>query len=284
MQLLNPVEEQQIMSNEPSACPFRYQEQFVEWMTALDSRAPEASLLVGELCEQTVYRLEAYQTSYLARVTSTLSDTLFEACENLFGIELVSQLLAGYFKLHPPKAEKLTDAPQGFPQYLRAQVQSREGLLFADLADVCLQRWKMLTAHDPTQQFPTVDTLLSRMAVLSPAAYIHPCSSHDLSAAWGFAQEKANAILSESIFKETRGVFLVKSSPTDFAVIGIPSVLSSMAKALASGESIETAIDELSRSASADGENTALLVQHLIACFSAAGLLTEIPFGEEMEQ
>jgi len=272
------------MTTEPPPFDFKYQNQFVEWMTALDSRDPDASPMAREICENTVYRLEAYQSSYLARVTSTLSDTLFEACENLFGIELVSQLLAGYFKLHPPHAENLTDAPQGFPQYLRAQVKSREGLLFADLADVCLQRWKMLTAHDPKQQIPTAETPLSRMAVLSPAAYIHPCSNHDLSAAWGFAQEKTNAILNESVFIEVRGVFLVKSSPTDFSVIGIPLALSSMAKSLASGDSLEAAIDELSSNANADGESIAPLVQHLVACFSAGGLLTEIPFGEEMEQ
>jgi hypothetical protein len=57
-----------------------------------------------------------------------------------------------------------------------------------------------------------------------------------------------------------------------------------MAKSLASGESLEAAIDELSSNANADGESIAPLVQHLVACFSAGGLLTEIPFGEEMEQ
>lgn len=240
-----------------------YQNDFLNWLTALDERSGGESELAQWVKPEYLHRLETYQSSYLGRVTANLSDTLFEACENLFGKELVAQVLAGFFKENPPRASALTSAADTLPARLRATHVEREALLFADLAEICIVRWKVLTGEDPPQRpFDSVgngNANIDLSAVyLSPQAHVvWPCAQHDLSEAWMLAQSTQStqstqsaqsaqaSTVPEHLFNNVTGVILAKSSPTDFHVIAVPGGLEGFVRGLAAGFSVEQAIEKL---------------------------------------
>ncbi|NBW82656.1 DUF2063 domain-containing protein, partial [bacterium] len=168
---------------------FKYQQEFVEWLVALDERRGCEAPVAEYVKKKFQYRFEAYQGSYLGRVTSNLSSTLFEACEKVFGKEFVQQVLAAFFKEHPPTADILTNAAAGLPDFLRSQQFSREALLFADLVDVSLQRWRVLTGDDPVVSVPTSTTPLSSVSLVTSSAYVPASGQHDLFVAWGCSAE-----------------------------------------------------------------------------------------------
>ncbi|MEN9529053.1 MAG: hypothetical protein RI932_926 [Pseudomonadota bacterium] len=261
--------------NSETTLPFKYQWSFVEWMTSLDARTPAESELRDVVTAESLYRLETYQSSFLSRISSNLSETLFEACENLFGVEVVAKVLAGFFKFHPPTAESITDAPAQLPEHLRATAHTKEALLFADVADVCMRRWRILTAADPHAVSPTEDTPLEAVHLMSPSDYIAPSGQHDLAAAWESGAEKPFEYLPDSLFGDSAGLLLVKTSPTDLTFVRVPIQLNEFVRALVAGLSIEQAVDALEQSASADAENCLALLTEFMAKMQIQRLLTQ---------
>ncbi|MBM3382920.1 MAG: hypothetical protein FJY29_10810 [Betaproteobacteria bacterium] len=261
--------------NIETTLPFIYQWSFVEWMTSLDARTPLESELCDVVTSESLYRLETYQSSFLSRISSNLSETIFETCENLFGAEVVAKVLAGFFKFHPPTADSITDAPIQLPEHLRATADTKEALLFADVADVCMMRWRILTAEDPHGVSPRGDTPLDAVHLLSPSEYIAPSGKHDLAAAWEAGSEKTSEHLPDSLFNDSAGLLLVKSSPTDLTFVRVPTKLNEFVRALVAGLSIEYATDAFEQSAAADAENCLALLTEFMAKMQAQGLLTQ---------
>lgn len=255
-----------------SAVVFDYQKQFVEWLTALDERTPSESVIAESLHASSVYRLNAYQESYLGRVTSSLSETLFEACENLFGAERVAQVLASFFKTHPPSAESLTSAADRLPTFLRTLGDSRDALLFADLAEMSLLRWRLLTAEDPIVVPPSASASLSQLRLVRPAAFVAAGGHHALDRAWDWAQKPCEAeVLPEDIFEQKRGVLLVKASAWEFSVVGVPPSLELFVCSLVNGRTVEEALGCLEND---DSDVLAQLVQQIVARLAGCRLLS----------
>jgi hypothetical protein len=255
--------------------PFKYQKHFVEWMTSLDERTPENSGLQDIVSPDSLYRLETYQSSFLSRISNNLCETLFEACENLFGVELVAQILAGFFKFNPPTAESITEAPNALPSYLRATAKTREALLFSDLAEISIKRWKILTALDPRVVQPNELTPLHQLHLVKPSAYIQACSKHDLATAWQLSESKISGGLPESLFEKCTGVLIAKSSPTDLTILTVPEQLQCFVQALVQGSSVEHGIDVLEQSSVGNEEVCIMLMSEMMTALQAQNLLTQ---------
>jgi len=226
-----------------------YQQDFITWLTALDERNAWDCAVAALLKDDCVYRLSAYQGSYLGRVTKNLSETLFEPCEKIFGKDEVFRVLASFFKLHPPSTDSLTDAALALPSFIRAQQVRPEVLLFADLVEVSLIRWRLLTGDDPSEKRLDVAAPLSNVFLLSTAHYIHPTGHHDLGRTWqvstGAEAMLPNADVWQEILAEKVGVILAKTSPTMLSVVSVPPALVSFVTALIEGHSVEDAIEAL---------------------------------------
>lgn len=244
-----------------------YQEKFVEWLSALDDCSPEQCTLAEYIQAKSIYRLNTYQSSYLGRITANLSENLFEFCENIFGKELVTTLLATYFKHHPPRSESLTDAPVGLPETLRQQTSAPESLLFADLAEVCIQRWKILTSEDPVILLPNSDTSLNELKLIKQSSYIQPCGEHNLFSVWEASQVKQSAFKSQTFFSECIGILIAKTSPIDFIALRVPKELSALVNALIEDKTAEQALSILSESFSEESE---MLTQQVNEFFNRA--------------
>ena len=260
---------------------FQYQRELIEWLTALDERSGSEAPIASFIKQDTLHRLDTYQASYLGRITANISETIFEACENLFGKELVSQILASFFKIHPPRAETLTEAASALPNFLRTTDASPEALLFADLAELSLKRWQILISEDPTHTQPAGNAPLSRLCLQAQAAYLSPAGHYDLSEAWNTAQKPISSDvdnLSEAIFASRKGIIFGKTGATEFVVVGVPDPLATFARALMRGASVEMAIDALEQSLSQNSselqqENATALLQLLLQALSTTRLL-----------
>ncbi|MEY4065999.1 MAG: putative DNA-binding domain [Pseudomonadota bacterium] len=252
---------------------FDYQKQFLEWLTALDERTPAESDIGNYLNESSVYRLNAYQESYLGRVTASLSETIFESCEHLFGKEFVAQVLASFFKAQPPTAESLTSAAEALPHFLRTlNKESRDALLFADMAEISMLRWRLLTSVDPIVVAPSASASLSELRLVQPAAFVAPSGHHSLERAWECSQAPHDEeFLPEGIFVEQRGVLLVKASAWEFSVVGVPQALEVFVSSLVEGRTVEEAVGCLEHEGS---DELADLVQQMMAQLMGSRLLS----------
>lgn len=254
--------------------PFKYQRDFVEWLVALDERRGSDSPVAEVVMEQFLYRLEAYQGSYLGRVTANLSSTLFEACEKIFEKEFVQQVLAAYFKEHPPMASVLTEAANGLPDFLRAQKMTREALLFADLVEVSLLRWKVLTGKDPVAVAPSPSTPLSEVHLVGCSAYVPASGQHDLFSAWEFSAEVFAKGIPEEIFENRVGALIAKISPLEFTLVAVPAPLHRLAEILVDGGSVEDAVSGLVADAAGSDSGLPELLQSFLAKITSSGLMT----------
>ena len=224
-----------------------YQKLFVDWLTSLDATPAAESGLAYLVKTKYLHRLDTYQASYLGRVTGNLSDTLFEACENLFGPELVAQILAGFFKASPPQADLITDAANGLPAMLRQTQTAAEALLFADLAEICIARWRILTSADSVHAPIPEGHPLNQVQLSKNVHLIWPCARHDLSETWTLAQRKIDSGLPAGIFSQEVGVLLAKSSSVSFHVVAVPERLRTLVQSLVNGADVESAVLDLER-------------------------------------
>lgn len=222
---------------------FHYQEDILRWLTALDARSGRESGLEKYVLENHLYRLDTYQSSYLGRITINLTDTVFEPCAKLFGRDFVCSLLAAFFKSHPPVSPTLTAAAAELPNHLRSHGETRESLLFADFAALCLERWELLIGPDPQfQRISLADSSLSWVYLIPQSRFIAPCGAHDLANAWIDAQNAVALQMPTRLFESTCGVLLTKTSATDLHVISVPESLIQFAGALVAGHSIEDSV------------------------------------------
>jgi hypothetical protein len=253
---------------------FKYQQEFVEWLVALDERRGSEAPVGAFVKQQFLHRLEAYQGSYLGRVTSNLSTTLFEVCEKIFDKDFVQQVLAAYFKEHPPTADILTNAAGGLPAFLRAQQSTREALLFADLVDVSLLRWNVLTGHDPVLVAPKSTSPLSEVYLVGASAYVPASGQHDLFAAWGCSADACEAGIPECVFEAQVGVLIAKPSPLEFSLVAVPGPLHLLAEILVNGGSVEDAVNGLAADDAANEEQLPQLLQIFLSKLTSSGLMT----------
>lgn len=236
---------QKSKKTDPAA--FRYQQELVAWLTDLNGCSGLESGLEKFILPAHLYRLDTYQSSYLGRITINLAKTVFEPCANLFGTEFVCLVLAGYFKTLPPASDALTSAADGLPEVLRKDEINREALLFADLCEICIRRWTILTSADPqssTCNFVHED--LHRVFLKKETLLVRPSSRHDLAFAWSLTtQSNPAAGLPDSIFAAVSGVLLCKSTATEFHVTEVPETLMVFCSSLTEQMSVASAIDVL---------------------------------------
>lgn len=263
------------MNKEKFEEEFRYQMEFVDYLNSLEKISHSKTRLASSLSDKYLYRLETYQSSYLGRITSNLSDTLFQECQNLFGQELVAQVLAGFFKVTPPTETNLIDAPRKLTEYLRNNTSSKESLLFADLAEICIRRWAILIGPDFEASTPSTDTPFSDLYLLRSTELVKPCAHHDLYLCWLSSQSK-DAEIPEDIFQQSSGVLLAKTSPTDFIVVAVSSSVLPLVEALNRGLSLEQALDAFTEHESEATSQKTLFddVQSLITSLAASKILT----------
>jgi hypothetical protein len=255
---------------------FQYQIHFMVWLTDLDDRRAAESLLSNSVDERYLHRLETYQASYLGRITANLSETIFEACENLFGKEFVAHVFAGFFKSQPPRAADLTSAADELPAILRQSNQSREALLFADVADLCTRRWSILTDTDDNDTQATDQHSLENIFLRSGSQLLMPSGAHDLAAAWSHAAYSNNGSLPEIIFTQRRAVLLGKNHHLQFQVVAIAEPFEPFAQALIDGLSVAASVDILESELAlkkADESDLTEEFQNLLATLTQLDLL-----------
>ena len=259
---------------------FQYQKDFLEYLHSLEKFSSKKSPLQQSLNTTEIKRVETYQSSYLGRITSNLADTLFEECTNIFGRELVSKVLAGFFKSSPPTAANLIDAPNMISDHLRSSTHSKEYLLFADLAEICIKRWAILTGPDPKSCLPSANSSFSDLFLLPTTDFLKPCSQHDLYLCWNQSQTQSDEI-PEEIFKQQCGVLLAKTSPTLILVIAVPTELYPLAESMIQGSSLEQAIENLTLCESdISQQSLAKALQSFIATLAGSHVLTAVPITE----
>lgn len=253
---------------------YDYQRHFVDFINTLEKPSAKNSRILASIDDKFAYRLETYQSSYLGRITTNLAESLFEECQSLFGNELTSQILAGFFKNNPPKANNLINAADRLPEYLRTHTDSPQSLLFADLSEICIQRWALLTDADPTRQAPTQHVSLDSLYLMRTARLIKPCAHHNLYACWTLAQLHTVQI-PNSVFEKSSGVLLAKTSATELSVIDVPMEIVPLIEALRNGASLSEAVQFLA--SHARGYAEAELnheVQRIIAALASCNALT----------
>jgi hypothetical protein len=259
---------------------FKYQKNFLEYLTNLEKFSACHTPLSRNLKDPKLNRIETYQSSYLGRITSNLADSLFEECTNLFGRELVSRVLADYFKCNPPTATNLIDAPDNLPTYLRSCSESKEALLFADLAEMCLKRWAILTGPDPKVSPACTDSNFSELFLLPSANFIKPSAHHDLYCCWNQSQSQSQSQkydIPEEIFNHSVGVLLAKTSPTQFFALAVSSEVYPFIEAMVQGTSLEEALETLAQSASEDPQQAiASTLQNLISTLAGSNIFTNV--------
>jgi hypothetical protein len=237
---------------------FQYQKDFVAWLTELNEKSGLSSGMEKHIRSKYLSRLDTYQSSYLGRITVNLAETVFEPCVRLFGRDFVCRVLASHFKTYPPENSTLTSAADFLPEVLRVGIDHPEAMLFADVCEICIRRWKILTSIDPVHtsfDFNTED--LDTVYLKSEVELITPCAKHDLSGAWLLAtQHESPESLPADLFKTISGVLLCKSSPTQFHVVDVPQQLIAFCLALVEKRSVASAIDQLENHLSASEPQT----------------------------
>lgn len=269
------------MSEADESKIFAYQNEFINWLTALNEIQGANSSIGTFVTPNVVHRLETYQSSYLGRVTTNLAQTLFEPCENLFGKEYVFHILASFFKAHPPRSDALTAAADALPQFVREHQSRREDLLFADLAEICIHRWKILIEIDFEPRLPQTDTPLEEVFLKQNSVFLEPSGTLDLAEVWLWAQEKRSTHIPLEFFEKSSGVLLSKDTALDFLVVGVPEQLMPFARALTLRQSIQDAIEVLDEALdeNSDDSQVSLTLRDFLHVLSSLKML-EIKRGE----
>lgn len=127
-----------------------YQEIFVQYVTSFYEEKSEYYLknLLPKLNPKTRHRAAVYQNSFRGRAISSLSELMFEPLMNLFGKNVVKEIVARYFCVYPPDNSSMVYALHQLPQFV---LEGREGWIhtfFADLCQLCIKYQEFLVAED----------------------------------------------------------------------------------------------------------------------------------------
>lgn len=117
-----------------------------ELSTGIFLERPEAQIFV----EKTAYRMEAYRTSYYARVSSVFSETIFNLASCLFGIDLIKNFLVDYFYQNPTPADMI-ESVRGFACYLDTREDIKECPFVPDFIRLCMIINDILAAKNPNE-------------------------------------------------------------------------------------------------------------------------------------
>jgi hypothetical protein len=215
------------------------------FLTAMQAR--DASRLAGAaaalgLAPESAHRLQVYRDGFYARVTQTLTDTVFERAAALFGKDYVQGLVGRWLETHPPASPVMTDAVAGLPASLAAEPE--RGILALGLT-----RWRVLIGPDPEPLTGALDDpVLIRLS--AHAALV--VSDAPLFSLWTVTEGEVAA--------RPESVLVYKSSPTDLEMALVPSELVAFAKKLAAGESLAAALAVVPEDAA---EELSRLIAHL---------------------
>lgn len=115
-----------------------------EVCTSVLLKNPESRMLVNS----TSHRIQAYRTSYYARVSSVFSDTIFYLASCLFGKDFIQNFLVQYFYSNPSPAE-MTDSVRDFAQFLSEHEEVSACPFLPDFINVCMKMNDILSAPNP---------------------------------------------------------------------------------------------------------------------------------------
>ncbi len=220
---------------------------------------PEAKIFI----EKTAHRLQAYRTSYYARISTVFSDTVFNLACCLFGKEIIKNFLVDYFYKNPSAADMI-ESLRGFKNYLENQEEIKDCPFVPDFIKVCLAINDILAAKNPEESI-----LLGNISEVPNPKEIFLQEDHILiNSQWpiyqmycaakelndileneadkknapecSFEQEKESRLY--SIVNKEESILLFKSSPWSLEAILVPKNFTSIAENLNMGMNLEDSI------------------------------------------
>ena len=127
----------------------KQQQIFIQKLWA-QGAAPQDFLQL-KLTAQSQHNFSIYQESLFGRVTQTLAANLFYRVSNVFGIELVEEILSEYFRQHPASHWNLEHCCLKLPEFVQNLEPTEKHRVLVDLFETCLLRHALLCGPDPAE-------------------------------------------------------------------------------------------------------------------------------------
>ncbi|BBH53520.1 hypothetical protein [Fluviispira sanaruensis] len=236
----------------------------------------------------TLHRIEAYRTSYFARISSVFPETVFNLASCLFEKKFVAGLIVEYF-LDNPTSLNMNDSLLDIPKYLEQNENIEECPFVPDFMRLCLIRDQVLASENPlTENFIFNSSFIPKPSEIFLQRNHSVIKSHwPLYQMYNVAREiedrfdAAGNSLSEEISQEieelrvqkfsaiqnvAESLLLYKSSACTLEVLHIPEEYISFVENMSEGKSLELSIENMQVDDNFDSEKfsswIALLTQH----------------------
>lgn len=201
------------------------------------------------LSTDTAEHWKLYVNGVAGRWTS-LVDSTFRRATHVWGREALATLLLDFACHRPPATFDMNRAFQSIPEFVEQDDEYRRVSGLADLLRACLTYWELLEGDDPIPVEQSQGQLDSRL-VGSARCVIPRQSGLDLRELWLQAEEPVTddrALSWQHLMAQETGILLVKVDALTVNVLSVTPILYPFYRALANGESIESAIGRLETS------------------------------------
>ena len=213
--------------------------------------------------EKTAHRLQAYRTSFYARISSVFSETIFKLASCLFGQEMVKSFLIDYFYKNPSPADMI-ESVRGLSDFLENQEEIKDCPFVPDFIKTCMAINDILAAKNPdellllgkTPEIPKPSEIyLQEEHIFIKSQwpiYQMYCAAKDLDdilenetditneVKCRFEKEREDKLF--SIINKEESILFLKSAPWSLESILVPNEFISITENLHSGMSLEDSI------------------------------------------
>lgn len=217
---------------------------------------------------KTVHRLQAYRTSYYARISSVFTETVFKYACILFGDNIIKDFLVQYFYLNP-NSKDMIESVREFPNFLDQQEEIQDCPFVPDFIRLCISINDILSAENPVES-----CIIKNTTIVPKPDEIYLQKDHfilesewpvfqmycaakelsDLSESQSTCKEQLELIREEkltSLKNESEAILIFKSCEWALEAILIPNEFITITKGLAKNYCLEEAIEK----AEIDDEN-----------------------------
>lgn len=215
---------------------------------------------INVFTQKTIHRIQAYRTSYYARITNVFSETIFQLASNLFGSEIINNFLIEYFQKNPSPLDMI-ESVREFANFLDRQAEIKECPVIPDFIRVCIGINDILSAKNPdentllkhtlNQLNPSEIYLQNEHLLINSAWPIYQmfCAAKELNSLIEIdkkpeeeiEQERINKLL--SIKNKSECILFIKSTPWTLESILVPNEFIPIAMQLNKNLSLEEAIN-----------------------------------------
>lgn len=239
------------------------------WKHALD----QFPILADEIVPATLYRLEAYRTSCLARLTTHLSAQIIPKAQNFFGKDVCLALLFCYFSESPPRGLEVGSSIEGLLPFLEKTQRFSKIPYLRDLIEAELEYSQLLYGPDPVwRDEEGVELDLSQRRLSRLCRFLRPSVPISLPLLWERSEndlsgEELCQVVEELADSSEVGILFLKVSPLDIEVYSVPSSLCEFFTSLSQGRNVQEAMESLPENLT---EEDASIFQNLLTQLSGA--------------